>query len=105
MPVTPKTLDVAEWLRDNYSNATVRHTKACDHVCAADACIGGCDVEFEKLPAFVTGATFNEADEQMYLVCRQCGEAFDSMKTALDHLPIGCGSDQGWDLLPESEAM
>ena len=43
--------------------------------------------------------------EQMYLVCRQCGEAFDSIDTATSHLPIGCGSDQGWDILPESEAM
>ena len=40
-----------------------------------------------------------------YLVCRQCGEAFDSIETARDHAPGDCGSWQGFDLLPESEAM
>jgi hypothetical protein len=50
------------------------------------------------MPTFVNG-------EQVYLVCRQCGEAFDSMESAAGHEPGRCGSDQGWDLLPESEAF
>lgn len=44
--------------------------------------------------------------EKVYIVCRQCGEAFDDMTIAYQvHQPGQCGSDQGWDLLPESEAM
>lgn len=44
--------------------------------------------------------------EKVYIVCRQCGEAFDDMTVAYQvHQPGQCGSDQGWDLLPESEAM
>lgn len=45
------------------------------------------------------------ADEPLYLVCRQCGEAFDSITTAYAHPPRGCGSYQGFDVQPESEAM
>lgn len=36
----------------------------------------------------------------MYVVCRGCGEAFDDLAIAYAH----SGSD-GWDVLPESEAM
>lgn len=44
--------------------------------------------------------------EQLYLVCRQCGEAFDSMAVAaVEHKPGNCGSEQGWDLVVESEAF
>lgn len=44
--------------------------------------------------------------EKMYLVCRQCGEAFDSIVVVAEvHNPCPEGSDQGWDILPESEAM
>lgn len=44
--------------------------------------------------------------EQMYLVCRQCGEAFhpEAIAIAHDHAG-GCGSDQGFDIQPESEAF
>jgi hypothetical protein len=44
-------------------------------------------------------------ERQWYLVCRQCGEAFDSMEAATTHEPGQCGSDQGWDLLPEEDAL
>lgn len=40
----------------------------------------------------------------MYVVCRGCGEAFDDLAIAYAHGDDGCGSD-GWDVLPESEAM
>lgn len=48
---------------------------------------------------------FDDTGEQLYLVCRQCGEAFDCLATANGHLPGLCGSPQGFDVLPESEAM
>jgi hypothetical protein len=41
-----------------------------------------------------------------YLVCRQCGEAFDSLDPAHDHQKAAdCGSWQGWDIQPECVAM
>ena len=50
-------------------------------------------------------------DEKMFLVCKNCGEAFDTIETAHQHGtfiagpdPSWCGED-GFDLLPESEAM
>jgi hypothetical protein len=46
-----------------------------------------------------------EPAEQLYLVCRQCGEAFDDIKIAFNHKPGDCGSVLGFDILPESEAM
>lgn len=48
--------------------------------------------------------------EKMYLVCKNCGEAFDTIETAHEHGTVNpqsqvwCGED-GFDLLPESEAM
>jgi hypothetical protein len=42
---------------------------------------------------------------RMRVVCRQCGEAFDDLTIAyLDHQPGECGSEQGWDIVPEGEA-
>lgn len=60
---------------------------------------GDCDV-------LVCSACTNP--EPLYLVCRQCGEAFhlDAARVAYEeHTPGSCGSEQGWDLLPESEAL
>lgn len=44
--------------------------------------------------------------EQQFLVCRQCGEAFhpEAIDIAADHVGT-CGSDQGFDIQPESEAF
>jgi hypothetical protein len=48
----------------------------------------------------------HNAPDPLWLVCRQCGEAFDDLDPAREHVsPVGCGSYQGFDLLPESEAM
>lgn len=54
----------------------------------------------------------DEADlaEKLYLVCRGCGEACDEIKTAQEHgsvdpnTKVWCGED-GFDILPESEAL
>jgi formylmethanofuran dehydrogenase subunit B len=49
--------------------------------------------------------------EKMYLVCRGCGEACDTITFAHLHGnsdPSGCAGwcgEDGFDLLPESEAM
>lgn len=42
--------------------------------------------------------------EKLYLVCQECGEAFDEIATAKAHEPYGyyCST---YELLPESEAM
>lgn len=48
---------------------------------------------------------FDASGEQLYLVCRQCGEAFDCMATANDHTPGHCGSYRGFEVLTETEAM
>lgn len=42
-------------------------------------------------------------DETLYLVCDECGEAFDSIKTAADHDEEVHGT--GFTIKPESEAM
>lgn len=49
--------------------------------------------------------------EKMYLVCKGCGEAFDSIPGAHEHGvfiagpdPTWCG-ENGFDLVPESEAL
>lgn len=47
---------------------------------------------------------FDEFGTQWYIVCNQCGEAFDSIIAANGHAGT-CGSDQGFDIQPESEAM
>ena len=57
----------------------------------------------EVLTVVYPPATSDE--EKLYLVCRQCGEAFDEIGTAASHEPGTCGSDQGFDILPESEAL
>lgn len=50
-------------------------------------------------------------DEQYYLVCRGCGNVSDSMESALTHYTVGASSDsgtcadEGYDMLPESEAF
>lgn len=58
---------------------------------------------------FVTAGVEVEDDrdlEKLYVVCRQCGEAFDDITIAYaEHIPGECGSEQGWDILPESEAF
>ncbi len=42
-------------------------------------------------------------DEKLYLVCRECGEAFDSIEAAFTHMcELG---DATYAILPESEAM
>ncbi len=50
-------------------------------------------------------------DEKTFLVCKGCGEAFDTMPLAREHgafisgfNPTWCGED-GFDLVPESEAF
>lgn len=49
--------------------------------------------------------------EKMFLVCKNCGEAFDTLQTAHEHGtfisgpdPSWCGED-GFDLVPESDAF
>jgi hypothetical protein len=48
--------------------------------------------------------------EKMYLVCKNCGEAFDDMQFALEHgtsdpqSGVWCG-ESGFDMMPESEAL
>jgi hypothetical protein len=42
--------------------------------------------------------------ETVYLVCDDCGEAFDSIETAYGHMHDSM-IDPRWALLPESEAM
>jgi hypothetical protein len=61
-----------------------------------EPCVGG-------VMTFVQGGG-EHGPEQLYIVCRQCGEAFDNMGPAWGHAGT-CGSDQGFDLLPESEAF
>lgn len=57
-----------------------------------------------------TAATEDGPDEwiapaaKMYLACRQCGEVFDDLTIAHGHAGT-CGSDQGWDVVTESEAF
>lgn len=53
-----------------------------------------------------------DAPEKLYLVCRGCGEACDSIETANEHFvwlgngpDTGVCADEGYDILPESEAM
>jgi hypothetical protein len=60
---------------------------------------------------FETSVEFDKmVGEKMYLVCRGCGEACDDIGTARDHgvsnpqSKTWCGED-GFDILPESEAM
>jgi len=59
--------------------------------------IGG--VQVELVPA-----------EKQFMVCRGCGEACDSVISAYEHGqsdPSGCGGwcgEEGFDLVPESEA-
>lgn len=49
---------------------------------------------------------FDSTGEQLYIVCNQCGEAFDSITPAYAHqLQRDCGSPQGFDIMVESEAM
>lgn len=44
--------------------------------------------------------------EIMYVVCRQCGEAFESNALDVAHAHAGtCGSDQGFDVCTEDEAF
>lgn len=50
-------------------------------------------------------------NEKPYLVCRGCGEAFDSLIPAHEHGayipgpdPSWCG-EAGFDIVPESEAL
>ena len=43
----------------------------------------------------------NNENEKWFIVCRCCGEAFDAIETAKEH--EAC--DDGFDVLPESEAM
>lgn len=50
------------------------------------------------------GPALDEFGVQWYIVCNQCGEAFDGIIAANGHAG-SCGSDQGFDILPESEAM
>lgn len=47
---------------------------------------------------------FDEFGVQWYIVCNQCGEAFDSIIPASGHAGT-CGSDAGFDIEPESVAM
>ena len=48
-------------------------------------------------------------DDQMFLVHKTCGEAFDSLETAASHISESgdptCDLDPNFYLLPESEAM
>jgi len=50
-------------------------------------------------------------DEKQYLVCIRCGEAFEDMMSALEHGPsdpsgsAGWCGDEGFNILPESEAL
>lgn len=43
--------------------------------------------------------------EKLYLVCQECGEAFDEITTAKAHEPNGQYYCSTYELLPESEAM
>jgi hypothetical protein len=49
--------------------------------------------------------------ETMFLVCRGCGEAFDSITPAHEHGVFIAGPDPSWcgeagfDIVPESEAF
>lgn len=39
--------------------------------------------------------------EKLYIVCRQCDDAFGNLESALSHVG-SCGSYQGFDIEPES---
>ena len=43
--------------------------------------------------------------EKLYLVCQECGEAFDEITTAKAHEPNGQYYCSTYELLPESEAF
>lgn len=49
----------------------------------------------------------NEKGEKLCLVCRSCGEAFDEFATAKAHEsdPEFIDCDEGYDIVPESEAF
>jgi len=44
--------------------------------------------------------------EKLYLVCENCGEAFDELQAAKAHeIFMGCEDETVYRVLPESEAM
>lgn len=49
----------------------------------------------------------NKKGEKLCLVCRSCGEAFDEFATAKAHEsdPEFIDCDEGYDIVPESEAF
>ena len=48
-----------------------------------------------------------EMEEKLFLVCLACGEAFDEFATAKAHEsdPEFIDCDEGYDIVPESEAF
>lgn len=58
----------------------------------------------EEFGPFDESVVLRAAD--MYVVCRQCGEAFDDLLIAYtEHIPGVCGSDAGFDIVTEAEAF
>jgi hypothetical protein len=89
---TPITNDAPAWMEAKFPEGDVRikHSSRCDALAKGDECIGGCEVV--------------DLDMKMYVVCRQCGEAFDDLTIAHGHAGT-CGSDQGFDVCDENEAF
>jgi hypothetical protein len=102
---TQKGGTVSRFLPSNYK--VVGDTGAPDHFTIIEGeDYAGWTLDDYVIPRLASGlyACREVPAEKMYLVHHQCGEAFDSLETAVQHACTG--SEQTlWELLPESEAM